>query len=322
MDHTAITISENPIIARRISRILVNVGFRTEAADGMGTLARMLETKERPLVLATSNYLKQTLDICERLPGAVLCLCEQAKLEYLALANASPVLYGIMGIRDPSTGPRHWELLSLALRFSRNVIPPPTAPLAWGHSWYEYSLRSSSDREYVIKAVQRFCSDLQSKRQAAATIQLADELIMNAMYDAPVDAKGRHRYAFQRNKAITLDKSERPTFGYGSDGTRIVISITDPFGGLSREATFGGIYRGLYSGQIDAKHGGAGLGMSLIHRSAHVVFFDVQPKRLTQVTAVVELDVRAEEARQIPSSVYYFRQSLGRAASTPSLRSI
>jgi len=43
--------------------------------------------------------------------------------------------------------------------------------------------------------------------------ELAHELLMNAMYDAPVDVQGRPKYAHDRKQSITLDPEEAPRCG-------------------------------------------------------------------------------------------------------------
>ena len=49
------------------------------------------------------------------------------------------------------------------------------------------------------------------KRVAEMFGELAHELIMNAMYDAPVDAHGQPKYAADRKADVTLADDEQPT---------------------------------------------------------------------------------------------------------------
>jgi hypothetical protein len=232
---------------------------------------------------------------------------EEADPAIFAAALADKRVKGIFGLRYPGAPPRPWELIAVARRLSTREVPQPRACLAWGHTWIESPLATQVDRERMVEAVAQFCSAVQTTRQASNIAQLADEMIMNAMYDAPHDEDGRPRYAHRRKEPIHLAPHERPIFGYGSDGTRIVISVTDPFGRLTREAVFGGLHRALSTGRMDTSGGGAGLGMMLIYQAAKVVFFDVLPNVRTQVTAVLELDVPPRQMRKIPGSVHYFQ---------------
>ena len=49
-------------------------------------------------------------------------------------------------------------------------------------------------------------------------LELAHELLMNAMYDAPTDSRGRPRYSYDRKQDIVLDEGEVPTLRLGTDG--------------------------------------------------------------------------------------------------------
>jgi hypothetical protein len=69
--------------------------------------------------------------------------------------------------------------------------------------------------------------------------ELAHELLMNAMYDAPVDAQGRPKYAADRKADIRLTDSERPSVRVATDGSRLVLQVRDPFGRLERRHVFG-----------------------------------------------------------------------------------
>lgn len=282
-------------------------GLPAEIVESPSEIPKVLTSRqERPSIFVSMDHLVDVLSICRDHPTTdVFTILSETNPSVFGSAAKVPQMMGVIGLRDDENV-RPWELLQVARRLSLGKPPPPAAPLAWGHSWVEKKLAGSKDREALIEDVHAFCAEFQSRRQASATSQVVDELMMNAMYDAPVDAKGRERYAHKRNQAVELDSEERPTFGYGTDGTRIVLSITDPFGRLPKGAVFGGIHRGLTSGEMDTRGGGAGLGMLLIYHAAKVLFFDVIPGQRTQVTAVVELDLPPVDFRKLPGSVHFF----------------
>src|SRR4029434_11166123 len=62
---------------------------------------------------------------------------------------------------------------------------------------------------------------------------VADELISNALYDAPVDAAGARRFHhLSRNLDVDLEPGEEIEVRLSSDGRRLGISVSDPFGSL------------------------------------------------------------------------------------------
>jgi hypothetical protein len=138
--------------------------------------------------------------------------------------------------------------------------------------------------------------------------ELGHELIMNAMYDAPVDADGRPKYAADRKAQIALTEPERPAVRIATDGTRLALQVRDPFGRLERHHVFDGLARGLSGGeQIDRSHGGAGLGMMVCHNASTAMFFDVVANQRTEVTALFELDMNLREFRTQAKSLHFWR---------------
>ena len=137
--------------------------------------------------------------------------------------------------------------------------------------------------------------------------ELGHELIMNAMYDAPVDAFGRPKYAADRKAEIALADHERPALRLATDGTRIALQVRDPFGRLERRHVVDGLARGLAGGELDRSHGGAGLGLLVCHNASTALWFDVVPGQRTEVTALLELDVNLRELRTSARSLHFWR---------------
>lgn len=306
---TALIMFSNPVVARKTASIAECGGMSAEITPTPRALAAALERRPPStcVVLALGPQYDEVRDLVNKFNATVFPCLEEVDPQVFAKAALDSQIGGITGLRFPGAPPRTWELVSIARRFSlQEIIPPPHAPLAWGHEWYERYLGTTQERSDAVEEVRVYCERLQSRRQAVNMAQLTDELVMNAMYDAPVDEAGTARYAHRRKESISLRESEQPLLGYGSDGARVVIAVTDPFGRLTRASVFQGIDRGVTTGAIDTSGGGAGLGMMLVHQMAKVVFFDVLPNQLTQVTTVIELDVPPRLMRALPGSVHYF----------------
>ena len=136
--------------------------------------------------------------------------------------------------------------------------------------------------------------------------ELGHELIMNALYDAPVDAQGNPKYAGDRKAEVSLTDAERPTVRVATDGSVLLIQVRDPFGRLQRHHVFDGLARGLAGGEIDRTHGGAGLGMMVCHNNSGAMFFDVEAGIRTEVTALVDLDTNLRELRTQAKSLHFW----------------
>lgn len=140
---------------------------------------------------------------------------------------------------------------------------------------------------------------------------IADELLMNAMFDAPTDGKGRCKYAdLPRTRQILLNEMEAPVLEYGSDGRRLAIGVSDPFGGLSRRTILTYLEKCLFNdnGQIDDKPGGAGLGLFQIYKAADALIFNVQPGARTEVICLLKLKLDVKYSKRNIETLCFFER--------------
>jgi len=222
-----------------------------------------------------------------------------------------PQISNICGRASFETAPRRWELMMVLRRILRpgEAGPPFASFLDWGFNGFQERVQSTEHRDQVVKKVERFVSHLGvPKRVGEMFAELGHEMLMNAMYDAPVDAQGKPKYALDRKAQITLQGDEQPWLRLACDGTRLALQVVDSFGRLERKHVFGGLSRGLIEGgEMDRSHGGAGLGMVVCHNSTVAMFFDVVRGKKTEVTGVFDLDMNLREFRTQAKSLHYFQ---------------
>ena len=189
---------------------------------------------------------------------------------------------------------------------SRRESAPFDAHLAWGASGFAYSLTDAKGRDHAVNETMAFAGKLGAPKRVGEMLgELAHELIMNALYDAPVDELGKPRFAHDRKAEIALGPEDAAVFRCGSDGVRIAVEIVDHFGRLERKHVFGGLVRGLKAGQMDTAGGGAGLGMLVSYRSTTALFYDVEPRLRTRVTGLFDLDLNLREFRLLPKTIHF-----------------
>jgi hypothetical protein len=220
----------------------------------------------------------------------------------------SPAIDHVLARRDFESPPPAWEVVMVARRLAGAAPPALGAYLDWGFSALDLDVRATADRDAASGEIQNFIAGLGAPRRIAEMFaELGHELIMNAMYDAPVDAFGRVKYAADRKADIALADHERPAIRLATDGTRLALQVSDPFGRLERRHVVDGLARGLAGGELDRTHGGAGLGMLVCHNASTALWFDVVPGQRTEVTALLELDVNLRELRTSARSLHFWR---------------
>ncbi len=309
MKDRIVILVKTPLLGKGLSRIVGGGGLRAEIVLNVEEAIRLIESEGVRTICLDVGSLEKLAPLLGRDKDLQVLLvsgsCTDGFFESL---SAYPQINHLFGLRYPDAPPRQWEFLSIIRRLSSGKAPPTSGYLSWGAEVFERRLSATRDIQETVEEVETFAKTLVNQRQAGSLAEVAHELCMNAMYDAPVDANGRAPYAHDRTKEIELPPASRPSFYFGTDGIRLVLSAHDPFGRLQREHLFRGLHRGLTTGTMDQSGGGAGLGFIMIYRACTLMFVDVIPGKKTQVTAILELDVPSRELRGLPRSVHYFQE--------------
>ena len=176
------------------------------------------------------------------------------------------------------------------------------------------SITSSPDQRSKVDAavahVRVFAVRVGARDHVAAAIgAAAHELLMNAMYDAPVDDAGNPWYAHDRRQHVHLRGREIPTLHAVADARKLGLQVIDRFGGLHRERVLSSLIRGLSgrtSGRsvVDTSWGGAGLGLLQCYRAASSLIIDVIPRISTHVSLMYDLKMSVRESRNVPTSIH------------------
>lgn len=131
--------------------------------------------------------------------------------------------------------------------------------------------------------------------------QCLDEMLMNALYDAPVDAQGRPLFAgISPRVRIGLRSEYTAEVQYACDGKRFAISVRDVFGTLERQAVVGVLRKCVDAERpVEHKVEGAGLGLYLMVHVAAAVSFHVLPGIATEVICAFDLDTPGRAFAQL-----------------------
>ena len=303
----AVILERNKLVGRKVARLFASVGATAVTVEEPALVAQHLANAD--VVCADTfdaDFIAEQVRAHSKVRG-ILWTAEPLRrsLRYLVETRT---IDNVLGRKDFESAPRAWEVLMVARRLMSPAGPPPIAAyLDWGFSATEVEVRTTGDRDAAVGEIQNFVGTLGvPKRVAEMFGELAHELIMNAMYDAPVDQSGRPKYAFDRKADIRLADEERPVVRIATDGSKLVMQVRDPFGRLERKHVFEGLARGLAGGEMDSSHGGAGLGMMVCHNASSAMFFDVARGRYTEVTALFELDMNLRELRTQAKSLHFW----------------
>lgn len=213
-----------------------------------------------------------------------------------------------------SRGPVPWTVNELRItlqKILREDIFGIAKYLAPGTQIHELTVTGSKDRETFNTLVMQFAEESRLGQYVAKLVfGITEELLMNAIYDAPIAGGKLHYGELPRTAAIELDPSEYSSLAFGCDGSLFGISVTDPFGALTREKLFQYlkkvVRRADSANLIDTKKGGAGLGLFKILYSSHSLVCNVRPHHQTEVMALIDVQNQVRDFSKMARSVHYF----------------
>jgi hypothetical protein len=205
--------------------------------------------------------------------------------------------------------------LGLALRRRMERASQPLGPIPYllsGTAIEEHIVGGSSDKEVTLAemlndAARYGFSDEKMRRIETSS----DELMLNAIFDAPRDEAGRPLHAeLDRRTPVKLGAQAQVRVRWGCDGRRFVVSVTDRFGALTRAVVAEHIQRLLDARSARQRHepgsGGAGLGLVLVYSAANQLVVHTAAGRFTEVTAVLHVGGSNRSAVARGSALHIF----------------
>ncbi|MCS6839020.1 MAG: cyclic nucleotide-binding domain-containing protein [Bdellovibrionaceae bacterium] len=170
--------------------------------------------------------------------------------------------------------------------------------LSWGSHISTLTVNRSSERMKINQQVTERLLSMGIRSSITAQIELVlEELLMNSLYDAPTDANGNHLFNhLSRSESVKLPGNDEVLVSFGSDGYQAGISVTDPYGSLTKETIFKYLKGGI-TGQFaqEANKGGAGKGLFLIYSNSDAIIFNIQPRHRTEVICLFNLEKKTTE---------------------------
>jgi hypothetical protein len=160
------------------------------------------------------------------------------------------------------------------------LFPNPSAVLV-----QKIQLGLSSHKKPAVEAVRNFLIKLGTTERLATQIARAcDELLMNAIFDAPVLKDGtRYRRDSDRTKPFEIEGGVTLAFAEAKDYA--AISVSDNFGSLEREQILFSLQKDYQQKAYPVRNTGASpaLGIHSIVKSGLTLVFFARPKLNTEV---------------------------------------
>ena len=197
----------------------------------------------------------------------------------------------------PTSSRRSW-ISCIATRILHGDVFGVEKTMPWGVRVYSMLVGDYNEKSVAIAAISDFAGAMGVRRKYRESIeQSIDELLMNALYDAPVDQGGKPVFAEVPTKSrLSLRLEQKALVQYACDGDTFAVSVRDPYGTLTKETVVKFLDKCLHATeQIDRKVGGAGLGFYIVANAASQVAINSYPGVATE--CVVTFDLNAAKVQ-------------------------
>jgi hypothetical protein len=161
--------------------------------------------------------------------------------------------------------------------------------MTWGAEVRSYTLEDARDRDTAVNALARDVVAVGLPDRVGSLVSvIADELIANALYAAPVDAGGvRFRASEPREAARALAERDVVTVRWATDARYLAIEVTDRWGSLDAKAVGGRLASGAKQNPAASE---GGMGLPLAYACCNQLVIGVAPGVRTEMITL--LDVR------------------------------
>lgn len=204
--------------------------------------------------------------------------------------------------KGPKNALNNSDLLGTIAKIMHNDIFGLKKYLNWGaHTWTFHIRDAATRREYI-----EFLKDYgRSMGLRSAIIKhmevVAEELLMNAIFDAPIDVRGNRLHNHKkRTEEVILPVTQAARLEFGSDGRRIAISVTDPFGSITRDLVLKCLTRCFSikgTPEFNDESGGAGLGLFFCYKHVDSLIINVDPLKRTEFIGLIDIEQSVKESK-------------------------
>jgi hypothetical protein len=203
------------------------------------------------------------------------------------------------------------ELLATALKILDNGnIFGLEKYLAWGVQVREVPIVSYDDKRTAIETVREYARGAGCRRGQIGRVEIVlDELLMNALYDAPASQSGDRTVFMARAVPGGGPVSDRTVrLGFACDGRFFALSVRDEYGALESQTILDHLNRAVaYAGApLTNTDRGAGLGLYFILNSVSRFVANIEPGRATEVICLFDLRQSGRSSRGVASSFNIF----------------
>jgi hypothetical protein len=272
---------------RSLQRLLGATQCPVEVAPDLGAAA----IDDHTIVVVDATLALAALDACKRparawiaVPGEGLQPAEPATVSALLHAGWDHVVAHPMPLLAE-------ELLATAQKLIRRDCFGLDKYMAWGAEVRSYVLEDALERDVAVAAIASDVTRVGLPDRIGSLVSvIADELLANALYAAPVDATGaKHRVHDPRDRGRVLADRDVVSLRWSTDGRYLAIEVRDRWGTIE-PASIETRLAATKTSTVDS-----GMGLPLAYACSNQLVVNVAPQALTEVIALLDIRYKPTE---------------------------
>lgn len=206
-------------------------------------------------------------------------------------------------IKAELAGDRYARIICSQLNPDNPTLEPYLLP---GAQIQSIQMKSSKEKIAIVDAIKSYSSKAKfGSRPTTLIANCADELIMNAVFNAPVDPFGKKLFdTTPRDLDFALTGQHEVSVSVGYDGKVLALMVSDLYGSVDKDKIIFHISSAYSHSEYRVKMiAGAGLGLSNIFQTGGSLVFNVEKGNRTDVVALFE---RTENYRAFKDQFRFF----------------
>lgn len=175
-----------------------------------------------------------------------------------------------------------------------------------------YSFHNSKNKDNIVREVKEYVEvHVPGSRNILEAVALiADEMYMNAIFDAPTNPTGQHIFANKdRAEEVSIDESQPAQIFLCHDENWIIIGCVDPFGSLQVQPLLKRInetYKDNGMAHVrESGSGGAGLGCRLMFEYSTSMYIGVKKQQKTIFVCKLPLKKSHKAMANMPKNIHF-----------------
>lgn len=197
------------------------------------------------------------------------------------------------------------ELILLLKKFETKDYPGLDKHLGFPSIFNEKMIKNQIDKREALTSLEGFILKIggnteRFQQYAQRVCELADELLLNAVFDANPRLKN-----LERNQTFQLEENESIKMKWGFDGEVFGISVADPFGTLSKKTVMQYLDDNQKTESM-GKRASGGLGIKLIFDRLHHFIVNIQPGKMTEIVCLMRFEKRFKDFDSRLRSFHFF----------------